>query len=128
MRSTSLIGLLSFLFLTSITGTARADAKEDLAKQLVGEWKKTETINDKKIDVVIRFEKDKKFKATVQDQSVEGKYEVIDAKTVKVTIAEKKLGLGADKVETLTVEIKDNVLTTIDSQKRTDKFSRVTKN
>lgn len=104
---------------------ALADKKDDAIKALQGKWQATQKVGDVESKAVFSFEKDNKLTVTVtirdKDVTFDGKYDVIDEKTIEVTL----ISLGRTITEKRTFKITGDTLELTDTKGKTEKFTRV---
>src|SRR5262249_13481734 len=90
---------------------AFADAKSDAEKALMGKWETKQKVGEKEIKAELNFDKDGKLAMKVNmgpgmDLNFDGKYKVIDEKTIEVTIT----FMGQTRTEKSTFKVSKDTL------------------
>lgn len=109
-----------------LSSQAFADAKSDAEKALVGKWEAKQTVGGKELKATVNFQKDGKLLMNVTntpmgDLKFEGKYKVIDAGTLEVTI----MFMGKTMTEKSKFKITGDKLEMTDKNDKKETFTRV---
>ena len=119
--------VLGCVALLLFAGPALADAKDDAAKALVGKWEMKKKMGDVELKGVLSFEKDGKLSMKMDfggmNITAEGKYKLIDGKTLEVTLT----FMGKTKTDKSKFKISGDTLELIDPNGKAEKFTRVKK-
>ena len=109
-----------------LSSQAFADAKSDAEKALMGKWEAKQKLGDKEIKATVDFQKDGKLAMSVTntpmgDLKFEGKYKVLDANQLEVTIT----FMNKTMTEKSKFKVTGNTLEMTDKNGKTEKFTRV---
>jgi uncharacterized protein (TIGR03066 family) len=109
-----------------VSNQAFADAKSDAEKALVGKWEAKQKVGDKELKATVDFQKDGKLVMSVTntpmgDLKFEGKYKVIDANNLEVTIT----FMGKTMTEKSKFKVTGDKLEMTDKNDKKETFTRV---
>ena len=109
-----------------VNSQAFADAKGDAEKALLGKWEAKQKVGDKELKATIDFQKDGKLTMNVAgtpmgDIKFDGKYKVIDAGNIEVTIT----FMGRTMTEKSKFKITGDKLELTDKNDKKETFMRV---
>ena len=110
-----------------VGGQAFADAKTDAAeKALAGKWEAKQNIGGKELKATIDFQKEGKLAMNIAgtpmgDFKLEGKYKVVDATNIEVTLT----FMGKTMTEKSKFKVTGDTLELTDAKGKTEKFTRV---
>jgi uncharacterized protein (TIGR03066 family) len=122
MRQMGTIVLGWGLLLLGTAGAAADDKADKAAKMLVGKWEATVKSNTgKEIKIQLEFTKDNKLVVSYSGVKVEGKYKVVDEKTLEV----ERTFMGKTMKEKNEFKVTKDTLEMKGSRGQSQKFTRV---